>query len=149
VVRPLAVPSFPSELVSEGGDHWRLGILIVVARPVYTPAAKVITSHTIPAIKLAISVSELQKKNPQLADWLESYAKTFELNVWNESTLKSADYDEQKKVWNIEIVKPDGSIRLVHPRHFVVSTGIGGGTPKMPTIPHAVRATFLTQGYLE
>jgi hemolysin-activating ACP:hemolysin acyltransferase len=58
--------------------------------------------------------------------------------VWNESTIKSADYDEGKKIWSIEIVKPDGSTRLMHPRHFVVATGIGGGTPKMPKIPHAV-----------
>jgi cation diffusion facilitator CzcD-associated flavoprotein CzcO len=74
----------------------------------------------------------------KLADWLESYAKTFELNVWNESTITSADYDEENKVWNVEIVKADGTKRLMHPRHFVAAGG--AGSPKMPKIPHAVRA---------
>jgi hypothetical protein len=60
--------------------------------------------------------------------------------------VKSADYDEQKKAWIIEVAKPDGSIRLMRPRHFVVATGIGGGTlaPKVPTIPHAVRTGHFT-----
>jgi cation diffusion facilitator CzcD-associated flavoprotein CzcO len=77
-----------------------------------------------------------ESRPDQLADWLESYAKTFELDVWNESTIKTADYDEEKKVWNIEIVKADGSKRLMYPRHFIVASGIGA--PKMPKIPHVV-----------
>jgi len=69
-----------------------------------------------------------------LGDWLESYAKSMELNVWTSSELVEATYDESKMQWATQIKRADGSIKTLHPRHFVLATGMSGlaNFPKLP-----------------
>lgn len=38
-----------------------------------------------------------------MGDFLESYAKLLDLNVWTDSTLKSSDYDPSSKQWTVTI----------------------------------------------
>ncbi|KAI0697450.1 FAD/NAD(P)-binding domain-containing protein [Cytidiella melzeri] len=76
--------------------------------PVYTPAQK-------------------------LADWLESYAKTLELDVWTSAKVVSAKQEENGK-WAVTVQRGDKD-RVLHVDHVVFCLGIGGGTPKMPNIP--------------
>jgi cation diffusion facilitator CzcD-associated flavoprotein CzcO len=61
-----------------------------------------------------------------LGDWLESYATSMELNVWTSSELVEATYDESKHRWSTQIKRADGSIKTLHPRHFVLATGMSG-----------------------
>jgi cation diffusion facilitator CzcD-associated flavoprotein CzcO len=69
----------------------------------------------------------------KLADFLEYYAKALDLNVWTSTTFKDAEYDEEHEVWTVRVERGDGSIRELHPRHFVVTPGING-PPKIPAV---------------
>jgi cation diffusion facilitator CzcD-associated flavoprotein CzcO len=67
------------------------------------------------------------------ADWLESYAKLLDLNVWTGTTFLNGHYDERAERWTIYVRRADGSIRALRPRHFVVAGGLFG-SPKIPVI---------------
>ncbi|KAG6876175.1 hypothetical protein C0993_005129 [Termitomyces sp. T159_Od127] len=74
--------------------------------PVYTPAAK-------------------------LANWLENYAETLELNVWTSSTVVKVTQDGDS--WHVRISRGDGSERTFTVKHIVFATGIiDGALPKYP-----------------
>ncbi|KIM76995.1 hypothetical protein PILCRDRAFT_796588 [Piloderma croceum F 1598] len=78
--------------------------------PVYTPAQK-------------------------LADWLESYAQSLELNVWTSSVVLKASQDPSTRHWFVTVKRADGSERVLHPHHLVFAVGFGGGGPNMPVYP--------------
>ena len=73
----------------------------------------------------------------KLADWLESYAATMELNVWTGTELRASDYDAALGRWSVSLTRPDGSTRVVHPRHLVMATGVSGTEPNIPEIAGA------------
>jgi cation diffusion facilitator CzcD-associated flavoprotein CzcO len=79
--------------------------------PVYTPALK-------------------------LANWLESYAESLELNVWTSSTVVTASQSEATKKWDVVVKRGDGSERTFTVNHFIIATGFAG-KPYMPTVPGA------------
>ncbi|GKT81474.1 flavin-containing monooxygenase [Colletotrichum tofieldiae] len=68
----------------------------------------------------------------KLADWLESYAKMMELNIWTNTNIQDTNYDDLSKLWTIKLRRADGSIRTLRPRHLVLATG-QAGDPIMPT----------------
>ncbi|KAJ8073190.1 hypothetical protein PM082_020059 [Marasmius tenuissimus] len=70
----------------------------------------------------------------KMADWLESYAKALELNVWTSSTVTYASQGNDKK-WDVRVEKSDGSVRDFRVNHLVFAAGIGDGCPKTPDIP--------------
>ncbi|KDQ51395.1 hypothetical protein JAAARDRAFT_140378 [Jaapia argillacea MUCL 33604] len=82
--------------------------------PVYTPAQK-------------------------LADWLESYAHSMELNVWTSSTVTAARQDATTKKWTVTVerkgVNGEGEQRTFTVNHLVFAVGIGGGNPYKPVYP--------------
>ena len=51
-----------------------------------------------------------------MAEWLEFYAKTLELNVWTSATVESAFQDSQQK-WNV-LVKRHGRERRLQVNHL-------------------------------
>lgn len=67
------------------------------------------------------------------ADWLESYAKLLDLNVWTNTTFLNGHYDEETERWTIYVRRGDGSVRELNPRHFVVAGGLFAA-PKIPDI---------------
>lgn len=67
------------------------------------------------------------------ADWLESYAALLDVNVWTSTTFLDGRYDEGTQRWTIRVRRGDGTVRELHPRHFVVAAGLFG-SPKTPTI---------------
>ncbi|GAA3204361.1 NAD(P)/FAD-dependent oxidoreductase [Actinocorallia longicatena] len=69
----------------------------------------------------------------KFADFLESYAKLLDLNVWTGTTFLDAAHDEREGHWEIRVRRPDGTVRELRPRHFVVAAGLFGG-PKVPEI---------------
>ncbi|KZL78372.1 flavin-binding monooxygenase [Colletotrichum incanum] len=68
----------------------------------------------------------------KLADWLESYAKIMELNVWTSTKIEDANYDDLSKLWTTKLRRADGSVRTLRPRHIVLATG-QAGDPIVPT----------------
>ncbi|THG94933.1 hypothetical protein EW145_g8052 [Phellinidium pouzarii] len=74
---------------------------------------------------------------PKLADWLESYAKFLELDIWLSATVDKIERlsESGSKGWRVTITRADGTTRRVTPRHIVFAHGFGGGVPNMPAIP--------------
>ncbi|MBS0411220.1 MAG: NAD(P)/FAD-dependent oxidoreductase [Proteobacteria bacterium] len=71
----------------------------------------------------------------KMGDWLDAYAEIMELNIWCETTLVGAQYDEAKGRWRAELRR--GSQTLVlHPHHLVLAVG-NAGRPNMPKFPGA------------
>ena len=66
----------------------------------------------------------------KLAEWLESYVRILELNVWTQTNLESAKWDESKRQWtvNLKRKKADGTMedRSLHPHHIIQATGHSG-----------------------
>ena len=66
----------------------------------------------------------------KLAEWFESYVRILELNVWTQTNLESAKWDESKRQWtvNLKRKKADGTIedRSLHPHHIIQATGHSG-----------------------
>ncbi|KAF5378871.1 hypothetical protein D9615_006928 [Tricholomella constricta] len=76
--------------------------------PVYTPAVK-------------------------LANWLESYAESLELNVWTSSTVVSAT--PVGDAYNVIVKRGDGSDRSFTVPHVVFATGLGANDGAVPIYP--------------
>lgn len=68
----------------------------------------------------------------QLADWLESYATSMECNVWTSTKVVGAEFDESTKKWTVTLEKPGGTLKEIHCKHVVFSTGVSGSIPKIP-----------------
>ncbi len=69
----------------------------------------------------------------KLANWLESYAESLELNVWTSSTVQKATQDGNNE-WDVTVERADGSTRVLHARHIVFAIGLGGNNPFIPEI---------------
>ncbi|KAH9970112.1 FAD/NAD(P)-binding domain-containing protein [Lactifluus volemus] len=74
---------------------------------------------------------------PKIADWLESYAHSLELDVWTSSTVTRASQDPETKKWTVEIERTNSGSRTFVVNHLVFAVGIGGGTHNMPQLPGA------------
>jgi cation diffusion facilitator CzcD-associated flavoprotein CzcO len=72
----------------------------------------------------------------KIANWLESYVETLEIDFWTRTTFKGAVWDDKTKRWtaNLSLDVADGAGRTVHPRHIIMATSVSG-TPNIPEIP--------------
>ena len=69
----------------------------------------------------------------KLANWLEFYAESMEVNVWTKTTFLGAEYENSAKRWNAQLRTADGSIRIMRPSHIVLAIGVSG-LPNVPTL---------------
>ena len=67
----------------------------------------------------------------KLADWLEFYAETMELNVWTKTSFLGGEYSNLAKRWTVQLRLADGSARTLRPSHVVLAVGVSG----LPNIP--------------
>lgn len=67
----------------------------------------------------------------KLANWLEFYAESMEVNVWTKTIFLGAEYDESQKRWTARLRMLDGSIRIMKPSHVVMAVGVSG----LPNVP--------------
>ncbi|KAF8196444.1 hypothetical protein BJ912DRAFT_955187 [Pholiota molesta] len=123
----LDIPSLMIERNARIGDNWRNRYeALCLHDPVwydhmpYLPFPPTWPVYT-PAIKLA--------------NWLESYADSLELNVWTSSTVTKVDQDEKTQKWHVSVTRGDGSVRNFVVNHVIFCTGIGSGAPNIPEIP--------------
>jgi hypothetical protein len=70
----------------------------------------------------------------KLADWLEFYAESMELNVWTQTSFLDARYDDTDKRWTVRLRLADDSTRVMRPGHIVLAAGVSG-LPSIPTLP--------------
>ncbi|MGE0766750.1 MAG: NAD(P)-binding domain-containing protein [Hyphomicrobiaceae bacterium] len=70
----------------------------------------------------------------KIANWLEFYADTMEINIWNSTEFTRGSYDDKAGRWTLTVKRADGSERILRPRHVVYATGVSA-IPIMPKIP--------------
>lgn len=70
----------------------------------------------------------------KLANWLEAYVESMELNFWTSTEFEGGSYDEKEQRWTVVLRRADGGKRTMHPRHVVLATGVSG-IPSLPDIP--------------
>lgn len=121
----LDVPALVIDREARIGDTWRKRYASLALHSTvfgdhlpYLPLPPTWTAHT---------------PKDKYADWLESYATLLDLNVWTGTTFLNGHYDEDAGRWTVYVRRADGSIRQLHPRHFVVAGGLFG-SPKIPAI---------------
>ncbi|WP_181779400.1 flavin-containing monooxygenase [Pseudonocardia pini] len=74
----------------------------------------------------------------KLADWMEGYAQTMELDVWTGAELLDSTYDDDTGRWTVRVRRPGGTERELHPAHVVLATGTLT-EPNVPELPGAER----------
>jgi putative flavoprotein involved in K+ transport len=121
----LDVPTLVIDREARIGDTWRkryaslaLHSILHVDHLPYVPYPPTWTAHT---------------PKDKFADFLEYYANVLDINVWTGTSFVDAAYDEDGARWTVTVKRADGSIRELHPRHFVVAAGLNG-PPKIPAV---------------
>ncbi|KAI9573933.1 FAD/NAD(P)-binding domain-containing protein [Boletus coccyginus] len=73
----------------------------------------------------------------KLADWLEFYSDSLELNVWTSATVTSIQREtgDSGRHWVVQVEREDGRKRVFKVDHVVLALGLGGGIPRNPDIP--------------
>jgi putative flavoprotein involved in K+ transport len=69
------------------------------------------------------------------ADWLDCYATLMNLNFWGSTETLSASFDEATREWEVRLRLGDGSLRVIRPKHLVLTVGGVGGRPRIPEPP--------------
>lgn len=67
----------------------------------------------------------------QMGDWLEQYARDLDLNVWTNTSLTAADYNEATATWTATINR-GGKDVILKATHLVMALGLSG-FPNVPT----------------
>ena len=70
----------------------------------------------------------------KIANWLEFYADTMELNVWTGTEFLKGARDDKDGRWELRVRRADGTERTVRPRHVVFATGVSA-IPVKPDLP--------------
>jgi putative flavoprotein involved in K+ transport len=70
-----------------------------------------------------------------LGDWLESYARAMDVNVWCETEFLGARRDMEDRYWTATLRCADGTERIVRPRHIIMANGGIVGQPNHPKFP--------------
>ena len=112
---------------SNPGDMWR-GRYEALA--LHTPT---VMNH-LPYIPLPDHWALFTPKD-QWADWLDAYVKLMDLNFWGGTEALGATFDETTRTWEVPLRMPDGSTRIMRPKHVVLAVGGVGGRPRVPEMP--------------
>lgn len=70
----------------------------------------------------------------KIANWLEFYADTMEINIWTSTEFTGGSYDKAADRWTVNVKRGDGSERILRPRHVIFATGVSA-IPIMPKMP--------------
>ncbi len=70
----------------------------------------------------------------KMGDWLEAYAKIFELDAWTGTACETASWDEAAGQWTATVRRADGSDITLTPRQLVFCSG-AYGPPRLPDFP--------------
>jgi cation diffusion facilitator CzcD-associated flavoprotein CzcO len=69
----------------------------------------------------------------KIANWLETYVDSMEVNFWTWTIFEGAEYNEATGSWMAKVRRGDGSVRTLRPKHIVMATSVSG-TPNIPKI---------------
>ena len=68
-----------------------------------------------------------------LGNWFEFYADAMEINCWTDTEFVGGAWDAAEKCWTARLKRPDGTERVVRPRHLVFANGVSS-YPMIPDI---------------
>lgn len=123
-LRQLGVPTIIVERNERPGDSWRKRYKsLCLHDPVWY-------DH-LPYIDFPKNWPVFAPKD-KIGDWLEFYTKVMELNYWTRSTVKSAQWNEDKKEWSV-VIDRDGDEVTLRPKQLVFATGMSG-TANIPSV---------------
>ncbi|NSL21304.1 flavin-containing monooxygenase [Agrobacterium tumefaciens] len=122
-LRQLAVDTLVIDKIDRVGDNWRHRYHSL------TLHNEICTNH-LPYIPYPASWPVFIPKD-KLANWMEFYADSMEINVWTKTAFLAGDYNDSEKKWDVTLRLPDGRIRKMRPSHVVMAVGVSG-TPNIP-----------------
>jgi putative flavoprotein involved in K+ transport len=123
----LGVPTLIVDRHARTGDNWRSRYASLhLHDPVWT--------QHLPYLNFPDHWPVFAAKD-KVGDWLESYARIMELDIWHEAECAAAQYDPVNAQWQVRIVW-GGRETSVQPKHLVFATGLSG-EPNIPSIPGA------------
>lgn len=125
-LRALGIPTLVVESNDRVGDNWRKRYTSLA---LHTP----VVADQLPYLPFPATWTRFTPKD-KLGDFLESYATLLDLAVWTSSHIENVHHDADAGIWNLDIVRGDGSRRSLQPRHVVFATGINGA-PNRPDFP--------------
>jgi cation diffusion facilitator CzcD-associated flavoprotein CzcO len=70
----------------------------------------------------------------KVANWIEAYVDTMDVNFWTDTVFEKAAYDEKCGSWTATVRRGDGTARVLRPKHIVMATSVSG-TPNIPNVP--------------
>ena len=84
-----------------------------------------------------------------LGNWLELYAEAMQLNCWSNTEFVSGTYDPVNETWTALLRQADGSERVMHPRHIILSNGTNGiaHIPDLPGLKDFAGDMFHSHGF--
>ncbi|MBM3611763.1 MAG: NAD(P)/FAD-dependent oxidoreductase [Alphaproteobacteria bacterium] len=116
-LRQLGVPAIIIEKNARAGDSWRNRYRsLVLHDPVWY-------DH-MPYLNYPENWPVFTPKD-KMGDWLEAYAKIFELNIWTSTSCERAHYDAASGIWTVEVLR-EGRRHVLRPRQLVFATGAYG-----------------------
>lgn len=87
-----------------------------------------------------------------LGTWFEFYASVMEINCWTNTEFTHAAWDAESKCWSVTLKLPNGTERMMRPRHIVLANG-ASSYPLAPSQPglgtfkgHVVHSEGFTNG---
>ncbi len=126
-LKRIGVPAIVVEKNARAGDSWRNRYRsLVLHDPVWY-------DH-LPYIPFPDHWPVFTPKD-KMGDWLEMYAKVMELDYWASTACLAASYDDDEKVWTVELDR-DGERVTLKPKALVFATG-AYGPPRRIDIPGA------------
>jgi cation diffusion facilitator CzcD-associated flavoprotein CzcO len=108
------------------GDNWRKRYkFLSLHDPFYYHKLPYIHSDTSP----------MYSSKDQFANFLECYAKILELNIWTNTTVTGAEFNDAKGQWEVTVKNNSTSdVKKLYPKHLVFCTG-HSGEPNVPLFP--------------
>ncbi|KAI3593387.1 Flavin-containing monooxygenase (plasmid) [Cupriavidus sp. U2] len=125
-LKALGVETLIVDRMARIGDNWRLRYHALKLHNM-TP------SNHLPYLPFPSTWPNYIPKD-KIANWLEFYAESLEIDFWTSTTFEGATYDSASGRWNASLRLKDGSTREMRPAHVVLATSVSG-TPNIPTIP--------------
>ena len=71
----------------------------------------------------------------KIGDWLEMYTRVMELNYWNSTTCKKAQFNEARQEWEVTVEREGREVTL-RPKELVIALGVSGYA-HVPTVAGA------------
>jgi cation diffusion facilitator CzcD-associated flavoprotein CzcO len=68
---------------------------------------------------------DYRNDHDQVADWMEGYAKSLDLNIWTSATVTNATQDVSNGKWTVTVKRDDGRVRVFNVNHIVFACGFG------------------------